>query len=141
MKLYFFINYLVRRYINFNIKNFIEWSKHLDDSHNFLIVNYNNDIIESDNQLIREFSCILLSHEPNKSINRKIMFSELLHISHCLDILIKNDVKIQVNHLRYLLILYYHYMLDNPISMLLDDLKLDYTFFKSDIKRLLRKLT
>lgn len=143
MTLYYFINYLVRRYIKQDILRLPEWKNNKHDSHIKLIdisISIEDDIV-SDNQLTRDFSLLLRHSTFNSTLNKKIMYSELIHISHELEKLTIKNKKLLLSDLRYLFILYFHYMLNNPITMLIDDLYIDRNFYVDDIRRLLNKLT
>lgn len=159
MTLYFFVNYLVREYMNrypkiniclFNLPKktdvitiFPEWESYKDDSHIRSIEETNEIIngrskITNDIELTSELSKLILleANESGISENKRFLYCELLYINREINDLVKYKHKLKPKHLRYLFIVYYHYVLDNPLVMLARDLMVDQEFYMCQIKRI-----
>lgn len=161
MSLYFFINYLVRGYINRGqthrsfeskilrkndiTKGFPEWSVYKNDMH-INSINETNEIrngpskITSDLQLSKELSRLILleANETGASDNKRYLYCELLFINREIHDMVKNRITLTPQKMRYLFIVYYHYTLDNSLVLLLNDLMKDQEFFMRLIKRIFK---
>lgn len=149
MSLYFFVNFLVREYINHgsiyslsksNIQP--EWSVHVNDMHSIGLdkpnVNHGSSKITSDHQLANKLSHLILldANDTSASDNKRYLYCELLFINKEINRMVHNKVKLTSSNLRYLFIVYYHYTLDNPLVILIRDLMMDQKFFIRNIKRI-----
>lgn len=161
MSLYFFINYLVRGYINRGqtnhsfeskifrkndiTKGFPEWSVYKNDMH-INSISETNEIrngpskITSDLQLSKELSRLILleANETGASDNKRYLYCELLFINREIHDMVKNRITLTPQKMRYLFIVYYHYTLDNSLVSLLNDLMRDQKFFMRLIKRIFK---
>lgn len=162
MSLYFFVNYLVREYMNRaknqqsypwetnNLKKkvdvitrFPEWHAYRNDMHITSIEETNGirngmSKITSDNQLSKELSRLILldANETGISDNKRYLYCELLFINGEINNMVNNKICLKPKNLRYLFIVYYHYVLDNPLVLLIRDLMRDQEFFMRRIKRI-----
>lgn len=141
MNLYFFIKNVVWRYVNYGLfdksSKYPELSEYKNDL-NVVRFNYLEYRIKNDRHLAIELSRLILL-EINRKFrfdNMRYLYCELMFITKEINRLVRNKEKLTHQNMRYLFIIYYHYVNGNSLISLVNDLMKDQVFFIRYIKRI-----
>lgn len=145
MSLYFFINHIVRSYINRGNPGPIypEMSSLTREEKNMFrilpTIDYKWYRIQSDRQLSTELSINILANfnKYEKLDNKKYFYCELMYIAEEISKMVYKGERLTPESLRYLFLVYHHYSLNSPLVYLLYDLMRDQKFF---LRRIIRVL-